>query len=134
VSSILGGTSGRFSAATYAARLFPARAATFIQKVKDEGVVPPSDLEPEPYPMDTLRNLSDLVVEFTTPPNNRGLGTDGYLNPSQHAISGIAVLDVSDPQSPNLSILRMRLEAKAEQMEHVLLRLNTECIWGKNGC
>jgi len=45
VSSIIGGTSGRFSVAIYASRLFAEPAAGFIQRIKNEGVVPTSAFE-----------------------------------------------------------------------------------------
>ena len=44
-----GGTSGRFSVATYASRLFPKLAAAFVTKVKSEGIVPASNFERGPY-------------------------------------------------------------------------------------
>lgn len=132
VASILGGTSGRFSVAAYASRLFPLPAALFIQKVKDEGAVPDSDLGA--YPNDSVSILSNLVVEFKTPANTRGVGTDGALDPSGDPISGLAVLDESKPEEPNISIVRIRLGPTKEKMGRLLLRLNTECMLKTNTC
>jgi len=49
-------------------------------------------------------------------------------------IEGIAVLDQTDPDSPNLSLVRLRLGAREQRTERLLLRLNTECILQRDGC
>ena len=68
------------------------------------------------------------MAEFTTPPNTTGLGTGEYLVPSQDPICGIALLDESDPEYPDLSIVRLRVGSDMRRMEAALLRLNKEWI------
>jgi hypothetical protein len=77
---------------------------------------------------ESVRSLSNVMVEFTTPANTKGLGTGGYLEPSQDPITGIAALDSSNLESPNLAIVSVRLKPNANQMKTALLRLNRECI------
>jgi hypothetical protein len=86
-----GGTSGRFAVAKVAARVFPI-ARTFVQQVIDEGTIPKEEFAFEPYPDDTLTRRSDTEVEFVTPANRDGLGTDGRLAKNGQPISGVAIL------------------------------------------
>src|SRR5262245_9766206 len=90
-----GGTSGRYEVAEKAAQFFPSVAARFIAEVNtslDKKIVVGG---PPRYP--NVRKLSDVSAEFTTPPNTAGLGTEGYLKPTQTPISGVVVLDTPDP-------------------------------------
>jgi hypothetical protein len=129
-----GGTSGRFSVAFAAARLFPRVAAGFIEAVKKEGLVPASRFPRGPYPTDTVTYLDSLTAEFITPPHRRGMGTEGYLAPSKDAIHGIAVL--SDPSSgePDLLTLGVRLRPEMQQLEEAILQLNRHCMLKSGGC
>jgi hypothetical protein len=133
-STTLGGTSGRYAVATYALRLFPEQAARFIQNLKDEGPETALAVESLRDAKDSVKNLSRVMAEFTTPANTTGLGTGDFLAPSQDSITGIALLDESDSEYPNLSMVRIRLGANVQQLETVLLRLNKECIQAKDGC
>jgi hypothetical protein len=86
-----GGTSGRFAVARAAARLFPI-ARPFVQQVIDEGIVAKEEFVFEPYPDDTLTRRSDTEVEFVTPGDRDGLGTDGRIAKNDQPISGVAIL------------------------------------------
>ena len=55
-----------------------------------------------------------------------------YLRPSSDSISGIAFLDLSSPDVPNLVTLRIRL--RASQLKGAVLRLNRECMQEGHGC
>jgi hypothetical protein len=127
-----GGTSGRFAVARYATLLFPGVVAEFVERVRKQRVVPAPDLEHRPYPHDSVTSRDSLLVEFTTPPNATGLGTEGMLDPSQDAIRGAAFLDASAPDQPNLSLVRIRLGPGMRQVEAALLRLNAQCM--QRGC
>ncbi len=129
---LFGGTSGRFRVATYASRLFPTLAATFIDRVRAEGLVPASQFGRGPYSNDSVRDVASGVAEFTTPANTRGLGTEGNLHPTQDAVRGVAVLDPSDDWT--MSILRVRLGPVAHALESTVLRLNQQCMRGAAGC
>lgn len=134
MSDFVGGTSGRFDVAIYASRLFPRVAAKFIERVKNEGIVPTSEFERGPYSNDSVKNLDSTVVAFTTPSNAKGLGTEQYLNASEDPIRGIAVLYDSDPAEPDMSIVRVRLGANARQEMVAILRLNKECMQKGDRC
>jgi len=127
------GTSGRFSVASYAARLFPRVLARFIEGVKNEHLEPDSEFGPRRYARDSVRSVDSLVAEFTTPSGVSGLGTAGLLGPSGDPIHGVAVI-APDPTEPDMSILRVRLGGNLRQVEAAVLRLNRECMQRTDGC
>jgi hypothetical protein len=106
LSRIMGGTSGRFTVAKIAARLFPV-AGPFIRQVIDEGLVPKEEFRLGPYPNDTLAYQSDTEVEFLTPGNSEGMGTSGMLVMNDQPISGVAILLPEDDM--DLVVLDIRL-------------------------
>jgi hypothetical protein len=126
------GTSGRFSVAGYGARLFPSLLASFIAGVKNEHLAPDSAFDPRQYARDSVRS-SGRLAEFTTPPGVTGLGTAELLGPSRDPIDGVAVV-APDSTEPDMSILRVRLDADMRQVEAAVLRLNRECMQETNGC
>ncbi len=127
------GTSGRFSVASYASRLFPRVLARFIEGVKNEHVVPDSACGPRRYKGDSVTSVGHLVAEFTTPPGVTGLGTANLFAPSRDPIYGIAVI-APDSTEPDMSILRVRLGGNMRQVEAAVLRLNRECMRETDGC
>ena len=129
----LAGTSGRFSVASYASRLFPKILARFIEGVKNQHLVPDSEFAPRRYARDSVSSVDSLVTEFTTPANVSGLGTEGLLGPSRDPIRGVAVI-APDPTEPDMSILRVRLGGNMRQVEGAVLRLNRECMQKTDGC
>jgi hypothetical protein len=102
VSEMVGGTSGRFEVAKVIARVFPAYKA-FAQKVIAEGLEPASDFPFGPYPGDRLTYRSKSVVEFETPANTQGLGTDSYLQANASPIYGVAIVAGADTDLVQLS-------------------------------
>ncbi len=126
-----GGTSGRFSVAIYASRLFPKVAADFIASVKGERFIPDSEFTRGPYSRDSVAYVDTVTARFSTPANTNGLGTEGYLSPSQHAIRGVALLTATGDWG--LSIIRVRLAPGLRQIETALLDLNKPCLV-YNGC
>jgi hypothetical protein len=107
-------------------------AARFIERVKSEGLEPDSTFERGPYATDSVKYLAGRVAEFRTPENMLGLGTEGILYPSPDAIRGVAVLDTSGDWG--MSVLRVRLGSKLNQVEGSLLQLNRECMQKSEGC
>jgi hypothetical protein len=101
----LGGTSGRFTVAQVAARVFPAE-RNFVQRVIAEGFPPASDFPFGAYAGDRLVYVNDRAVEFQTPPDSEGLGTMSRLQQSGDAIRGVAILQNSEP---DLLLLAVRL-------------------------
>ncbi len=127
------GTSGRFTVARYASRLFPGVLASFIQAVKDEHIAPDSEFDPRQYARDSVRSVGTLAAEFTTPQGMRGLGTAGLLGPSRDPIHGVAVFAPNSTE-PDMSLLLVRLGASLRKVEAAVLQLNTACIQETDGC
>ena len=95
-SSMVGDTSGRFSVARTIARVFPAH-RQFLENVIAEGIEPASHFPTGPYTQDTLHYQSKELVEFTTPANTDGLGTDSRLLKTSSPIHGLAMLAGNTP-------------------------------------
>ena len=102
VSDIDGGTSGRFEVAKIVARVFPAYKA-FAQNVIAEGIEPASDFPFGPYPSDKLTYRARNIVEFETPANAQGLGTDSRLQMNASPIDGVAIVSGADTDLTQLS-------------------------------
>jgi hypothetical protein len=127
------GTSGRFTVASFGARLFPRRLAAFIEGVRNERLVPDSELEPRRYARDSVRSMDSLLAAFTTPPGVSGLGTAGFLGPAEDPVHGVAVI-APDRTEPDMTILQVRLGANLRKLEAGVLRLNKECMQRTDGC
>ncbi len=97
-----GGTSGRFEVAEIIARVFPAYKA-FAQSVIAEGLEPASDFPFGPYPNDKLTYRGNNMVEFETPANTQGLGTDSRLQMNASPIEGVAIVTGADTDLVQLS-------------------------------
>jgi len=119
-----GGTSGRFGVATYASRLFPGIAASFVRRVKAEGLVPASQFDQGPFRTESVTYSSSLVAHVSTPTGARGFGTQGGLGPGE-PISSIVVLDTTGDWE--LYIVRMRLSGTSATLGPVLLRIDEPC-------
>lgn len=100
-----GDTSGRFSVARVIARVFPAH-KSFVEGVIAEGLEPASSFPFGQYPKDRLTYRSEQMVEYETPANTEGLGTDSRLKKNAYPINGAAIL-MGDP--PDLLLLAVRL-------------------------
>jgi hypothetical protein len=83
-----GGTSGRFQVAKVIARVFP-KHHDFVDDVLAEGIQSAADFPEGPYPNDKLTYRGEETVEYVTPGNTKGLGTDSYLLPSAEPIVGV---------------------------------------------
>lgn len=102
ISDFSGGTSGRFEVAKVIARVFPAY-KQFAQNVIAEGIEPASDFPSGPYPTDKLTDRGTNIVEFETPANAAGLGTDGALLANASPIDGVAIITGTDTDLTQLS-------------------------------
>lgn len=102
-----GGTSGRFGVAQIIARVFPAR-KNFISRVIAEGMEPASSFPFGPYPKDRLSYISKEAVEYETPAQTEGLGTNSRLRKNEFPIRGVAILTGPDP---DVLLLSVRLPA-----------------------
>ncbi len=97
-----GGTSGRFEVAKMIARVFPAY-KQFAQNVIAEGIEPASDFPSGPYASDKLTYRAKNIVEFETPANMAGLGTDSRLLPNASPIDGVDLITGADTDLTQLS-------------------------------
>jgi hypothetical protein len=100
-----GDTSGRFGVARVIARVFHAR-RQFVEDVIEEGIELASSFPLGPYPGDKLVYRNDQTVEYETPANTDGLGTNSRLKKSAYPISGVAILT---GETPDLMFLAVRL-------------------------
>jgi hypothetical protein len=94
-SIVSGVTSGRFQVAQVIARVFPAYVA-FVRNVIAEGLEPASSFPSGPYPRDKLTYHGKNIVEFETPANAEGLGTNSDLQIGASPIDGAAVISGED--------------------------------------
>ena len=124
---------GRFHLALVADRLFPLLGHDVIERVRDEHLIPDSSFDAEPYADDRLQYLSDRLVEYTTPANRPGLGTDSLLEASELPIRGVTLLKPEVPATA-LTELRVRLPATEQALEDAILDLETRCLQLRHGC
>jgi hypothetical protein len=117
VSASIGDTSGRFKVAETIARVFPAHSA-FLRRVIAEGIEPASSFPSGPYPNDKLLYHSDDFVEYETPAESKGLGTDSRLKPNDSPICGFALLT---GETPDLIFLAIRLPAEFATLTAAIL-------------
>ena len=92
-----------------------------------------STFDAQPYPDDQLSYLSDRFVEYTTPANHAGVGTDGLLQASDLPIRGLSILTL-DPQQESLTEVRVRLAAGRDAIAAAILQLETACVQLRRGC
>jgi hypothetical protein len=115
VSVSVGGTSGRFAVARTIARVFPDR-MDFVHDV--EGIEPASSFPTGPYPTDRLQRRGKSIVEFETPANTKGLGSQSRLEINSSSIQGVAILF---GQEPSLVQLSMRLPDLYQKLSHAII-------------
>jgi len=117
-----GETSGRFGVSRVIARVFPAHKA-FVQSVIEEGIEPADSFPFGPYPKDKLIYRSKEIVEYETPENTDGLGTNSRLKKDASPIRGVAILMGQTPDllrlsarlSPNLADLMPAIVQQVER-------------------
>ncbi|HUD15381.1 MAG TPA: hypothetical protein VMQ56_17135 [Terracidiphilus sp.] len=117
VSVSVGDTSGRFEVARVIARVFPDLMG-FVKDVIAEGIEPAASFPVGPYPTDKLTYRSKKVVEFETPPNSKGLGTDSRLRVNASPIRGVAILFGEEPSLVHASL---RLPAGSENLIQTII-------------
>jgi HJR/Mrr/RecB family endonuclease len=121
-----GGTSGRFAVAKAIARVFPAH-REFATKVAEEGIEPATSFPFGAYPKDQLIYKGDEVVEYQTPAQTDGLGTDSLLLKGDDPISGVAILLTGPDSDLDLLQLSVRLPpAQAGLTESIVRQLESD--------
>lgn len=118
ISLSFGGTSGRFSVARLASRLFP-KAKPFIDEMASDDLIDKSTLPSGPYPTDHLSYHNDFVVEYMTPPHKNGIGTDSFLAQDNDPIRGVVLL--AEKGDHDLIFLAARLPpAEADALQTII--------------
>jgi len=133
ISSMNGGTSGRFEVAQKIARLFPAH-IDFVRQVIAEGIEPASDFPSGPYPKDKLTYLTRTLVSFETPALSKGLGTDSRLQPNEQAIQGFVFLSMQpndDAYDISLAIRTPQTSARSPKLLRRALSEISRCFHRK---
>jgi hypothetical protein len=115
-----GGTSGRFGIARAIARVFPAH-VDFAQKIIKEGIQPASSFPSGPFPADKLTYKSKEIVEFETPANTDGLGTESALKKNADPIIGVLVLS-NLSADVDLSRVTMRLPVNLASLSSAIIQ------------
>jgi hypothetical protein len=87
----VGDTSGRFEVAAIIARVFPAH-RKFVRDVIAEKIEPASEFPFGPYPKDKLAYKGHDLVEYETPAQTDGLGTESRLLKNADPIRGVEIL------------------------------------------
>jgi len=116
--SMIGDTSGRFTVARTIARVFPFHKA-FVKNVIEEGIEPASSFPFGAYSKDKLVYRSKEIVEFQTPAETDGLGTDSYLLKNSSPICGVAILY---GEELDLLFLSARLPAELVDLAPIIIR------------
>jgi hypothetical protein len=118
VSVSVGDTSGRFAVARTIARAFPER-MDFVRNVVSEGIEPPSSFPGGPYAPDRLQRRGKNIVEFETPANTPGLGSQSHLAINASPIHGAAILFGEEPSLVQLS---MRLPSRDQRLNRAIIQ------------
>jgi hypothetical protein len=97
------------------ARAFPAYKALVAELVDGFDIPTPFG----PYPSDKLIYRSREVVEYTTPAQREGLGTQSSLKKNNRPIRGVAILS---GKPPDLILLSVRLPQATSGLAAVIIR------------
>ncbi|MDE1160966.1 MAG: hypothetical protein PW792_03350 [Acidobacteriaceae bacterium] len=119
VAEMLGDTSGRLAVAKTVARVFP-KYRSYARSVIAEGIEPAKDFPFGPYPTDKLTYRSDTFVEFTTPPNTKGIGTDSWIHPNDQSIHG--TIQFAPKGDHEMTAIYLRLPAQFENLIPLILK------------
>jgi hypothetical protein len=128
-----GESSGRVRVAVVASQLFSVAGSEFVTRVRQEHLIADSAFDPESYPADQLQYLSDRFVEYTTPANHSGLGTDGMLDMSNLPIRGLTILNLIDDANSLIEV-RVRLPPNLSSLTEAILTVETSCVQLPKGC
>jgi len=117
-----GDTSGRFGVARIIARVFPSHRA-FVHKVISDGFGSANDFPSGPYPKDKLLYKSKELVEYQTPPQTEGLGTQSRLLKNADPIRGAAILvGLKEEGEPSLLLLASRLPSEMTNFTSAIIQ------------
>jgi hypothetical protein len=124
---------GRFHVAVVAAQLFPLVGSEFIKAVRQERLISDSSFDAQRYPDDWIQYLSDRFLQYTTPANRVGLGTQGLLETSDLPVRGLAILNMQTDVIL-LTEVRVRLPPALSSVQETIMQLETACVQHRGGC
>lgn len=127
------GSSGRFHIAIVASQLFPLLGQEIVTQVRQEHLISDSSFNAAPYPDDQVSYLTDRLIDYTTPANRAGLGTDSLLDTSHLPVRGLTVFN-PETEVNALTEIRVRLPAALNDLQDAIVRLETVCLQLKQGC
>jgi hypothetical protein len=128
-----GESSGRVRVAVVASQLFSVVGSEFVARVRQEHLISDSAFDPESFPDDQLQYLSDRFVEYTTPANRAGIGTDGMLDMSNLPIRGLTILNLVEDANSLIEV-RVRLPPNLSSLTEPILTVETSCVQLPKGC
>jgi hypothetical protein len=108
---------GRSTVASTIARVFPAH-RDFIDAVVEMDLALKNDFHFGPYPADKLTYKNNETVEYETPAQTQGLGTDSQLRKNSSPTRGVAILFGEDTDLLHLSL---RLPANLDHLAPVII-------------
>lgn len=126
-------STGRFHVAIMAAQLFSLVAGDFIEGVRQEHLIADKSLQPQSFPDDQVRYLSDRFVSYTTPANQTGLGTESLFEPSNLPVTGLTFLSL-DTVASALTEVRIRLPSGMAATTAAIMDLETGCVQLPKAC
>ena len=117
-----GDGSASYEAARIISRVFPAHKPLIEKMIKDR--VLQGAVNFIPYPKDTLKDRSPDIVEFQTPPQTEGLGTNFSVRKNAGPIDGVALFTGKTPsgERPDLIVLSVRLPSDLAALTPVIIR------------
>lgn len=127
-----GGTSGRFQLAAVSARYFPEIMRSFIQQIRDEHLGTDVTSNLKPYPYDQVRKITARMIEYRTPADRDGFGTESFAK-SDQPIQGLAALSLPSDET-TLSVLRMRLLPGQQELAESIIRIEANCLKTGTAC
>jgi hypothetical protein len=133
VNSWDGSGSGRFHVAIVAAQLFSLVGSEFIARVRQEHLISDSSFGVTRNADDDVKYLSDRLVEFFTPANHSGIGTDDMLEASTMPIRGLMILNLEN-EAAALTEVRVRLPSNLSSEPEAILQLEATCIQSQKTC
>lgn len=100
------------------ARVFPSR-HELVRKVIEEGIEPANLFPSGPYPKDKLTYRSKDRVEYETPAETDGVGTQSRLLKNADPIYGVAILVGG---APDLAYLAVRLPPEMMDLAPLIIQ------------
>lgn len=124
---------GRFHVAIVAAELFPVVGGEFVKDIRQEHLISDSSFDSQRFADDWVQYLSDRFVQYTTPANRSGLGTEGIFATSNLPVRGLAILNL-ESEVIALTEVHVRLPSALNSVQEAIMQLEITCVQRPGGC